>query len=96
MRIWFRLESIQIELFPYLDDFRLASKNISVFSHASFAASGAYLSPDEITFYDKDSEFAVNITGDWKGRSPVVIVVKETLENIDEITSVRAITVFCS
>jgi len=46
MRIWFRLESIQIELFPYSDDFRLASKNISVFSHASFAASGAYLSPD--------------------------------------------------
>lgn len=54
------------------------------------------ISPDEITFYDQDSEFVVNIPGDWKGRSPIVIVVKETLENIDEITSVKSIKIICA
>jgi len=54
------------------------------------------ISQDDITFYDKNSEFVVTIPGDWKGRSPVIIVVKDTLENIDGITRVNNIRIACA
>ena len=55
-----------------------------------------YISTDDISFYDEGSEFVVSIPGDWKGRSPVVIVIKETLESIDGITEVRSIQIACA
>ena len=57
---------------------------------------GLDFSPDDITFYDTDSEFVVSITGDWNERSSVAIMVKEILENMDEITHVKDIAIACA
>lgn len=53
------------------------------------------ISLDEITIYDKGSEFVVHVPGGWNGRSPVVLVVKDTLENIDGIIRVKNIKILC-
>ena len=44
----------------------------------------------------EEKEFIVTIPGDRKEHSPVVIVIKETLESIDGITGVKSIQIACA